>query len=127
METVEQPKVDRFDELMQEMKASGFETMTYKPDQKLEITGEFFVALTNYVAYTRSVMNSFEEGFKRLKEASESALDNTAKMTFLVMEKHMEFCKAGNTVTSQQMDELDAKVKIKSEKQNVKGKSKKSA
>lgn len=123
----EKPKLDRFDELMQEMKANGFETMTYKPEQKLEITGEFFVALTNYVAYTRSVMNSFEEGFKRLKEATESALDNTAKMTFLTMEKHMEFCKAGKTVTSQQMDELDAKVKIKSEKQNVKGKSKKSA
>jgi hypothetical protein len=126
MEVVEQ-QVDRFDELMKEMKASGFETMTYKPDQKLEITGEFFVALTNYVAYTRSVMNSFEEGFKRLKEATESALDNTARMTFLAMEKHMEFCKEGSTITSQQMDELDAKVKIKSEKQNAKGKSKKPA
>ena len=115
---------DRFDQLMEEMKQNGFESMTYKPNQKLEVTGEFFIALTNYIAYTRSVLNMYDEAFKRLKDATDSALDNTATAMFLTMEKHMEFCKAGNSVTAEEMDKLDAKVKIKA---NVEGKSKKSS
>lgn len=115
---------DRFDQLMDEMKQNGFESMTYKPDQKLEVTGEFFIALTNYIAYTRSVLNMYDEAFKRLKDATDSALDNTATAMFLTMEKHMEFCKAGNSVTAEEMDKLDAKVKIKA---NVERKSKKSS
>lgn len=113
---MEQNLDQRFDTLLEDMKKKGYDKMTYKPDEKLEISGEFFIALTNYVAYTRSVLNTFEEAFKRMGGAIEAALDNTSVATFKIMENHAEYCKDGKTISNQEMDKLDAKKKIKVEK-----------
>ena len=114
MENQESKKVfnEQFDALMAKLQETKYQNQGYEVGSRVNISGELFGDFLNFVASTKSMLESIEKANRVIEQTSTFVLEEGSKMTIRLMEAHVTNIEEGNTTTFDKLDEKDAEVKI---------------
>lgn len=110
----------KYDSLMKELEELGATGNTYDPEVDLPLKGKDLIKMINYVKEVDSMLGHLRAMFmnwKNVLTSYEKAVDNmdvfNSAMSLYLIETHINLIKSGMSITSEEMDKIDAKEKIK--------------
>lgn len=103
---------EQFDALLTKLQEAKYQNQGYSVDSRVNISGELFGDFLNFVASTKSMLESVEKANQVIERMATFVLEEGSKMTVRLMEAHITNIEEGNTVSHEVLDEKDAEVKI---------------
>lgn len=103
----------KYDELFEELDKGGYFKQTYSKDSQVTIPGSLFNSFIYFCHVQGKNLHQIQSVLTMIQQTVTGLGTNVSDMTVRLMEQHKENVDAGYTVSSEEMDEEDAKENIK--------------
>ena len=104
---------EKYDDLFEQLDKGGYFKQTYAPDSTVIIPGPLFSSFVNFVNAEMQTLYSLQSTLQILMNTGDAMINNVSAMTIKLMEQHKANVDTGVTISTEEMDKLDAKEKVK--------------
>lgn len=101
------------DELYDQLEEGNYFNQTYAEGSKVEMDGPMLASLVNFINDHKRTLYSMQQIMNVALTTIDAMLADNAAVTIELMKIHKNNVDAGNSVSMEEMDKIDAKEKIK--------------
>lgn len=114
-----------YNEIFAQLEEGGYLGHGYADDSVVMVPGPLFSSFINFISSQMQTLHTVGSTIEILQNTNDALITNLSEMTVRLMRQHKANVDAGVTLTSEQMDEADAKKHIKEVPTSEKKESKK--